>query len=106
MSVSFKSTLRFLPLAASVAMAGCFGGGDPDPAPEGQALTNPGDYDYNIPETSWTSEEAFSNEFTFYKSGARDATYNPHGVIIDCIETWPRDLETPSLVALYDYPRG
>lgn len=45
MSVSFKSTLRFLPLAASVAMAGCFGGGDPDPAPEGQALTNPGDYE-------------------------------------------------------------
>ena len=45
MSVSFKSTLRFLPLAASVALAGCFGGGDPDPAPEGQALTNAGDYE-------------------------------------------------------------
>ena len=45
MSVSLKSAFRALPLTASIALAGCFGGGDPDPSPEGQALGVPGDFE-------------------------------------------------------------
>ena len=69
-------------------------------------LTDADKYDYVDPVTTWTSEEAFDNEYTFFKSGAVNATYNPHGIIVDCIESWPRDMEDAGLVALYDYPRG
>lgn len=42
---SLKGALRVIPLAASAALVGCFGGGAPEPGPDGQNLTNSGDYE-------------------------------------------------------------
>jgi dienelactone hydrolase len=45
MSAMIKNATRILPLTAAVLLQGCFGGGSPDPVDDGQALTNPGDYE-------------------------------------------------------------
>ena len=64
MSVSLKSAFRALPLTASIALAGCFGGGDPDPSPEGQALGVPGDFEI------CSYEANLENESLFQKNGS------------------------------------
>ena len=65
MSVSLKSAFRALPLAASVALAGCFGGGDPDPSPEGQALGVPGDFEICSYETNLENDGYASARMTY-----------------------------------------
>ncbi len=65
MSVSLKGALRVLPLAASVALVGCFGGGDPEPGPDGQALTNPGEYEICSYETDLENSGYASARMTY-----------------------------------------
>lgn len=65
MSVSLKSVFRALPLAASVALVGCFGGGDPDPSPEGQALGAPGEFEICSYETGLENDGYASARMTY-----------------------------------------
>jgi len=65
MSVVSKGALHALPLAMATMLAGCFGGGDPDPAPEGQALTEPGNYEICSYENNLDNEGYASARMTY-----------------------------------------
>jgi dienelactone hydrolase len=65
MSSMIKGATRILPLAAAVLLQGCFGGGGSDPAPEGQALTEPGDYEICSYETNLENDGYASARMTY-----------------------------------------
>lgn len=65
MSSMIKGATRILPLTAAVLLQGCFGGGGSDPAPKGQALTEPGDFEICSYETNLENDGYASARMTY-----------------------------------------
>lgn len=61
-----KNATHILPLtAAAVLLKGCFGRGSPNPIDDGQALTNPGDYEICSYETNLNNDDYASARMTY-----------------------------------------